>query len=376
VKTITTYLKNGKRIHPPHTGKNWPTRAPFDRSALDEAKRRLTISAAWHALGLTGEPRRVCCSPFREERHASFSIEADRLWHDFSSGEGGDVVSFVKRATACTDRKAIETVLDLAGLGTGKQAAPVKLAPRQVSAMPARAKFDGLQGLALTSPTMGEIIAIAEVRNWPVFLGLELAARRGLLRMADFSWRGEKHRCWILTDDARLSAQARRLDGGEWPEAGKSLSLRSDDDHPPGLADVVKHDRPAVLLCEGEPDAIAALTFAWLADVCDEVGIVCLTGASRPLSPAVLEKLRGRRVRILRQADKPDKNGVKHSHRAALVWLNSLAAAGIACDVANLDGLTRADGLPAKDVADLLRRPNDHETLQPLADALLGNLLK
>ena len=376
MQKLTDLTSKSKRIYGSNTRPRWPSRPPLDRSNLDEAKRRLTISAAWHALGLPGEPRRLCCSPFRQETRPSFSITGDALWHDLGTGEGGDVVSFVKHATSCTDSAAIETVLDLAGLGTGKRAAPLTLAPRQVSAMPARAKFDGLQGLALTSPTMGEIIAIAEVRNWPVFLGLELAARRGLLRMADFSWRGKKHRCWILTDDARLSAQARRLDGGEWPEAGKSLSLRSDDDHPPGLADVVKHDRPAVLLCEGEPDAIAALTFSWLADVCDEVGIVCLTGASRPLSLAVLEKLRGRRVRMLRQADKPDKNGVKHSHRAALVWLNSLAAAGIACDVANLDGLTRADGLPAKDVADLLRRPNDLEQLQPLADVLLGNLLK
>jgi hypothetical protein len=60
----------------------------FDRSALDAAKQAVPISTAWRALGLTGEPARTCCSPFREERHASFSISTDGLlWHDFTTGK-------------------------------------------------------------------------------------------------------------------------------------------------------------------------------------------------------------------------------------------------------------------------------------------------
>jgi hypothetical protein len=351
-----------------HTGTRWPARPRLNRSDLDAAKQRLTISAAWSALGLSGEPRRVCCSPFREDRHPSFSITDDTLWHDHADGTGGDVVSFVKRATACTDAEAIRRVLDLAG----GNASPVTLAPRQGPAKPARTPFDGLAGLDLQPLTLAEVHTLKNLRAWLFNVGLELANRRGLLRVANVKHRGETHRAWILTDDARKSAQARRLDGEPWQGDGftfKSKSLRTDPDNPAGLADVLTHDRPAVLLCEGEPDTLAALTFAWLADVSDRVGVIALTGASKGIPPAVCSALTGRRVRVIRQTDQA-------GHRCALAWCESLAAAGIRCDLVSIDGLNRADGQPAKDVADLLTRPADLEQLEPLAAALLAGLIK
>jgi hypothetical protein len=348
--------------------KTWPSVAR-SREQLDAAKARVTIADAWHALGLPGEPRRTCCSPFREDKRPSFSIFADgRGWKDFATGEAGDVVSFVKCATAGTDAEAIRRVLELAG----GIASPVELAPRQGPAKPARTPFDGLAGLTLAPPTVGEVLALAELRHWPTFAGLELAARRGLLRCAGVKHRADTHRAWIFTDNARHSAQARRLDGEPWPGDGhtfKSKTLRTDDDHPPGLADIVACERRAVLICEGEPDALATLLLAWAGDIADKVGVVCLTGASKPLPPAVLEKLRGRRCRVIRQTDPA-------GHKAALAWAESIHAAGIAVDLANLDGRTRADGQPAKDLADLCRRPANLENLEQLAADVFGNLLK
>ena len=348
--------------------KTWPSVAR-SREQLDAAKARVTIADAWHALGLPGEPRRACCSPFREDKHPSFSIFADgRGWKDFATGEAGDLVSFVKRATACTDAEAIRRVLELAG----GNASPVALALRQGPAKPARAPFDGLAGLTLAPPTVGEVMALAELRHWPTFAGLELAARRGLLRCADVKHRGDTHRAWIFTDNARHSAQARRLDGEPWPGDGhtfKSKTLRADADHPPGLADIVACDRRAVLICEGEPDALATLLLAWAGDIADKVGVVCLAGASKPLPPAVLEKLIGRRCRVLRQTDPA-------GHKAALAWAESIHAAGIVVDLANLDTRTRADGQPAKDLADLCQRPSELENLEKLAADVFGNLLK
>jgi hypothetical protein len=348
--------------------KTWPSIAR-SREQLDAAKSRVSIADAWRALGLPGEPRRTCCSPFREDRHPSFSIFADgRGWKDFATGEAGDVVSFVKCATAGTDAEAIRRVLELAGGITS----PVALAPRHGPAKPVPAPYDGLAGLDLQPPTLGEVLALAELRHWPTFAGLELAARRGLLRMADVRHRGETHRAWIFTDDARHSAQARRLDGEPWPGDGhtfKSKTLRTDADHPPGLADIVACDRRAVLICEGEPDALAALLLAWAGDIADKAGVICLAGASKPLPPAVLEKLRGRRCRVLRQTDPA-------GHKAALAWAESIHADGIVVDLANLDGRTRADGKTAKDVADLCQRPANLEDLEQLAADVFGNLLK
>jgi CHC2 zinc finger len=349
-----------------------PTRSrpPLTRHRLDEAKRTLSIADAWLALGLNGTPARACCSPFRDERNPSFSITPDgTLWHDFADGTGGDVVCFVKRATACDDAEAIRRVLSLAGIDASAHLPPLRLAPRP-PAPPPPPKRDALRGLDLREPTVGELAKIQNVRRWPVFAGLEIANRRGLLRVADVPHRGSVFPAWILTDDARKTAQARRLDGEQWPgpdgRTFKSLSLRSDDDAPAGLADVVNADRRAVLLCEGEPDALAALTLAWLADAADRVGVLCLTGARRPIPPAVSSALTARRVRILRQNDQP-------AREASAAWASSLAAAGIACDVQPLDGLTRPDGQPAKDAADLLRDA-DLETIHPLAVALLRGL--
>jgi hypothetical protein len=340
-----------------------------NREQLDAAKSRVSIADAWRALGLPGEPRRTCCSPFREDRHPSFSISScGRLWNDFATGEAGDVVSFVKCATACTDAEAIRRVLDLAG----GNVSPVALAPRQGPTKPVPVPYDGLAGLDVQPPTLREVLALAELRDWPTFAGLELAASRGLLRFASVKHWGDTHLAWIVTDHARKSAQARRLDGEQWPGDGyayKSKTLRADADHPPGLADVVACDRRTVLICEGEADTLAALLLAWAGDIADKVGVVCLTGASKPLPPSVLDTLRGRRCRVLRQTDTA-------GHKAALAWAESVHAAGIAVDLANLDGRTRADGTPAKDAADLCRRPADLENLEQLAADVFGTLLQ
>jgi len=344
----------------------WQTK---NRDQLDAAKARLTIPDAWRALVLPGEPRRTCCSPFREDRHPSFSISScGRLWNDFATGEGGDVVSFVKSATGSTDAEAIRRVLELAGGITS----PVALAPRHGPAKPVPAPYDGLAGLDLQPPTLREVLALAELRDWPTFAGLELAASRGLLRFSDVKHRGETHRAWIFTDADRKSAQARRLDGEPWAgetHTFKSKTLRTDPDAPPGLADVVAHNRPAVLICEGEADTLAALLLAWAGGIVGKVGVICLTGASKPLPLAVLEKLRGRRCRVIRQTDPA-------GHKAALAWAESIHADGIVVDLANLDGRTRADGQPAKDLADLCRRPLELENLEQLAADVFGNLLK
>jgi hypothetical protein len=344
----------------------WQTK---NRDQLDAAKARLTIPDAWRALVLPGEPRRTCCSPFREDRHPSFSISAcGRLWNDFATGEGGDVVSFVKSATGSTDAEAIRRVLELAGGITS----PVALAPRHGPTKPVPAPYDGLVGLDLQPPTLREVLALAELRDWPTFAGLELAAHRGLLRFSDVKHRGETHRAWIFTDADRKSAQARRLDGEPWAgetHTFKSKTLRTDPDAPPGLADVVAHNRPVVLICEGEADTLSALLLAWAGGIVGKVGVICLTGASKPLPLAVLGKLRGRRCRVLRQTDPT-------GHKAALAWAESIHADGIVVDLANLDGRTRADGQPAKDLADLCQRPLELENLEQLAADVFGNLLK
>ncbi len=349
----------------------------FFRERLDEAKRRVGICEAASYLGIEGlRPDGSFRSPLREDRHASFSITADRLWHDHATGDGGDVVSFVRVATGCEIGEAIKRVIALAGLDADTPLPAPSFAQRRPS-LPRRPKRDALRGLELRLPAIGELVIIQHTRRWPVFAGLEIAARRGLLCVAHVRHCRETHTAWIMTDNARKTAQARRLDGEQWAffenKTSKSISLRSDHDHPPGLNDIVCRDRPVVLLCEGEPDTLAALLLAWLAGCVDRVGVLCLPGATRSLPPTVLSALTGRRVRILRQFDKPRPDGVRVSHKAALAWLESLIKAGIDADLVSVDGLICQDGKHAKDIADLCAGA-DLEHLGRIAAAVLRGL--
>ncbi len=107
------------------------------RHRLDEAKRRVGLSAFARSAGL-GEikPNGVQRSPLREDRHDSFSATDDRLWKDHATGEGGDVVSFIARATGCDTCEAIKHLLRLAGLDRNEPLPPVRLAPRPVTPPP------------------------------------------------------------------------------------------------------------------------------------------------------------------------------------------------------------------------------------------------
>ncbi len=352
-------------------------RPPLDRSRLDEAKRRVPLSTAARALGL-GElkPRGVQRSPFREDRHPSFSVTGDALWRDHATGEGGDVVSFIVRASGCEDGEAIKRLLALAGLDEGLDLAPLRLAPRP-PAPPPPPKRDALRGLDLRFPSVGELATIQHSRRWPLFAHLELAARRDLLRVADVPHRGDRFTAWIITDCARRTAYARRLDGSAWPGTDgsgfKSNCLRNDNDAPAGLADVVEAGRPAVLLCEGDPDTLAALFWTWCDGKAERVGVVRLSGNASAITPTVAKALAGRRVRIVRQADTLRSNGRKPATDFAAGWIDSLTAAGISADVADLEP-ARPPGIAGDfDLADLLTH-TDPESLEPIAAALLAGL--
>jgi len=341
-----------------------------DRSQIDEAKRRVTLSQAAEKLGLPPiKPNGMQRSPFREDRHPSFSVTDDRLWNDFATGEGGDVITFIVAASGCTIAAAIAGLLAMAGIERGAPLPPVKPRP---PAPPPPPKRDLLSPLKhkLRTPTIAEYGHIMLGRRWQFWAGLEIAHRRGILFLADeVQHRGETHKAWILTDAARKTGMARRLDGQGWPgpdgNSFKSLSLRADSDAPIGLADVVENDRKIVLISEGDPDFLAGLTFAWLADIHDKVGVVRLDGNSRSLTPVVAKALRGRRVRILRQFDIPRGNGKQPASEFAAAWAKVLDEEFITADAFMAEALRPATSTGDFDFADALALPfewpHEHE---------------
>ncbi len=56
-------------------------------------------------------------SPFSGERTPSFVVSPDKhIWHDFSSGKGGDVFSFIMEVEGMDFRQALEHLARRAGV--------------------------------------------------------------------------------------------------------------------------------------------------------------------------------------------------------------------------------------------------------------------
>ena len=67
-----------------------------DEISIEEIKARLDIPTVWRLLSLPGEPNKSCTSPFRQDRHPSFSVfDGGRRFRDHASGEAGMVIDFI-----------------------------------------------------------------------------------------------------------------------------------------------------------------------------------------------------------------------------------------------------------------------------------------
>ena len=66
----------------------------LENSPLARAKDRVTIFEVGARYFLAWRPRKSCASPFRADRHPSFSVfDGGRAWKDFATGEHGDAVA-------------------------------------------------------------------------------------------------------------------------------------------------------------------------------------------------------------------------------------------------------------------------------------------
>lgn len=375
---------------------------------IGAAKLRLTIPSIWEKLGLPGTPGKSCRSPFREDRAPSFSIYANGTrWKDHATGENGDALDFMAKAMnrpvsetvgaflawagiAPKGPRSIGTVLReemapvYAPIGRGISAhfapntgghrppfptpvlkkGPTPLSPSMVE------RENGPHTHSETAPVSAPISlpplsngtpeekgALAGIRKLPSGMGVALAVERGLLGFATLWDNGVNAPAWFITDAKRVNAQARRLDGLPWqglPGTPKARTWRGAcAGWPIGATDAA--DRPLVLLCEGGPDLLSALTLIALhATAPEDWAALAVTGASQRLHPEALTLFRGKRVRILPHADKA-------GAAAALRWDAALATAGVKVDWFDLRPFLPPDG---KDLNDALA--HDAAALAPI----------
>lgn len=175
---------------------------------------------------------------------------------------------------------------------------------------------------AVRKPSVVELAKIAEMRGLPAFAGLELAARAGMLWSATMRDNGASVEAWILTDSARVSAQARRMDGQPWASIGgvKAKTLPgSQAAWPIGAADI--GTKPFVALCEGGPDTLAAWTLAWWHGTAADVQPVCMCGAGNSIHGDALPLFEGKGIWVFPHRDDA-------GARACAKWTEELSAAG------------------------------------------------
>lgn len=175
---------------------------------LDDAKERLRIPELWAILQLPGDCRKnPCHSPFYEQvSKAAFSVFDDgRAFNDLRTGDGGSAIDFLILATGLSRDAACRKFLELAG-GGSHEARPV---PKRTAPAPQTAQARQKPAFPdFERGTDDDLHGLAELRHVS-FFALHMARHVGLLRFAE--WHGQ--RAWIITDDERLNAQARRPAG-------------------------------------------------------------------------------------------------------------------------------------------------------------------
>lgn len=341
--------------------------------------------------------RWVGLCPFHVEKHGSFGVENSRpQWaHCFGCGWSGDVFKYWMERRGCDFKTAVGELAQIAGM------APMTEEMRNRPLPPVQDKGKGRQGegeikLPELPPLRGlrdeECEMIAATRGLSV--ASVMIAARTFKRIGYADWpqwksrRGWTSPCavhffkcgfdtpeceprerwpsWIITDVTRRVGEFRRLDNlpyprqkhdaiKAWSTAGKSW--------PVGAAEI--EHRLNVLLVEGGPDVLAAYHFLHGFGMLGSVAVVGMLGGSNRIAEDALMHFRGRRVRIMMDADEVKEltttlaDGTVRTRAsraglsAALRWQEQLTAAGAAVECYDLTGLMRADGRPVKDVNDL-----------------------
>jgi len=316
-------------------------------SPLEQAKLSVTIFDLWRHFGYPGDPERrnPVRSPFRQDRHPSFSITRDgKLFHDFATGDSGDVVDFWAKATGLPLSDACKSFIEYAGT---RQNNAVLVASRHLPVPSSILKLPAQrQNPVLPSMQRGDhrrLQVLASFRNLSVE-GLQLADKRGLLHFAML----HNLSAWLVTDNERVNCQARRMDGGLWQhlsEPAKAWTLPGCwASWPVGIRET--QDFPVIALVEGSPDLLAAHHFIYAEGRERDVAAVCITGGTMQIHPDALPLFAGKRVRVFPHLDKTGHDGAQR-------WTQQLEAVAAEVDCFDLSGIATVSGGRVGDLNDL-----------------------
>jgi hypothetical protein len=156
----------------------------------DEIKARIMIPVLGEKLFPGWTAGRSCLSPFRDERNPSFSVYADdSRFHDYATGDDGDVFDFYRLAIGCTGKEAFLALKEMMG-GKVLNSYPVI---RPACPEEKKEQFHP----ELTKPAKTDLDRISSLRSISP-IGLNIAVDRGFLWTATLNgsacvWRHRSH---------------------------------------------------------------------------------------------------------------------------------------------------------------------------------------
>ena len=311
-------------------------------SPLEQAKSAVTIFDVWAHFSLPGNPKKnPTHSPFRQDKRASFSVSPDgQTFHDFATGDKGDVVTFWARATGLPVADACKSFIEYAGTGRSS------ITPITRITSPASPPAEQRQKPVLPAMQRGDhkrLQVLASFRKLSVE-GLQLATDRDLLHFALL----KNLSAWLVTDSERVNCQARRMDGGLWQhlsEPAKAWTLPGCwAAWPIGINEAQPF--PMIALVEGAPDLLAAHHFIHAEERERDVAAVCITGATMNIHESALPLFSGKRVRIYPHLDDA-------GQKAAQRWTEQLESVNAVVDCYDLSGIPNVTGGRVGDLNDL-----------------------
>jgi hypothetical protein len=334
--------------------------------SIEEAIERLPLNLLANRLAIAGEiPNRdgktvSCWFPDRHpngDRRPSFNLYSGLTrFKCFSCGIEGRGPDLIAHSLRIPEDEAIQRFVAMAG---GTATTPSFPAPTN-----AKRPIDLPRDLH--PGTEQDWRALADLRGFSL-PAIGLASSMGVLRFGTV----HHHPCWIVTDESRRVAEARRVDGKPFPAIGplgerKAHTLAgSDKSWPVGLMprhSVPQHFRRIVIV-EGGPDLLAAYHFLLEHGVLDTLPVAMLGRSCKSLHTGALGIFRERSVKIYPHADADD-GGLQ----AAQHWTDSLVDSGVtAVSGFRFAGLKMEDGSLAKDLNDCVHLcPDDQPQLEGL----------
>jgi len=176
--------------------------------SIAQIKDRLTINDWWRIEGLPGEPSRSCKSPWRDDKHASFSVYADgQKFKDHGDGSQGDVIDFIGRVRGCSSTDALSIAREHLGgsaIGNGPASGRRRFKKKQQRPSKPSYRAELIDGEVRTAWEAGlhqfradefAQIECDEWRGWPAGTSAALADD-GLL--AQVEWKGQLGHAWLM----------------------------------------------------------------------------------------------------------------------------------------------------------------------------------